>query len=204
MAWPTISLMFQPLTTRPPLSWGIPTSAPWGSSFSSWGSLGSTPTTAAPLSWGSLGSTPTSAPLAWGLGAAVTTNAPTAMEANFKKIGEDFAQFFYQTFDTNRPALNSLFDQVSLLTFDGEQFQGTQPIAQKLGSLQFQTVKHVVAKCDCHPVPGSPDKVIVFIIGTIVINGNEAAPVKFSEFFQLVKKPTGQWLILNDVFRINP
>jgi len=47
-------------------------------------------------------------------------------------IGKAFVQHYYQTFDTNRPALQTLYQEASMLTFENEQFMGIQPIMQKL------------------------------------------------------------------------
>jgi len=49
-------------------------------------------------------------------------------------------------------------------------------------------------------VPGSPDKVLVTVVGTMLVNGSQN--VKFVEFFQLMKKPTGSWFILNNTFNV--
>ena len=47
-------------------------------------------------------------------------------------IGPAFAQHYYNTFDTNRVNLQSLYKDGSLLTFENEQFMGMQSIMTKL------------------------------------------------------------------------
>jgi len=55
-----------------------------------------------------------------------------APNAQFAEIGKAFAQHYYQTFDTNRAALHSLYQNESMLTFENEQFMGMQAIMTKL------------------------------------------------------------------------
>merc|ERR1712125_239104 len=79
---------------------------------------------------------------------------------------------------------------------------GVQLIVQKLVSLPFQTVQHQISKCEGQPVPHSPGKVLVAVTGTMIADGNVAAPLKFAEFFHLCKKPTGEWFALNDIMAV--
>jgi hypothetical protein len=51
-------------------------------------------------------------------------------------------QHYYQMFDTNRPALQSLYQEGSMLSFESEQFMGIQAIMTKLTTLKFSTVLH--------------------------------------------------------------
>ena len=48
------------------------------------------------------------------------------------EIGPAFAQHYYTTFDSNRAALQTLYKDASLLTFEQEQFMGMQSIMTKL------------------------------------------------------------------------
>mmetsp|Transcript_51391 Transcript_51391/g.165040 ORF Transcript_51391/g.165040 Transcript_51391/m.165040 type:complete len:112 (+) Transcript_51391:82-417(+) len=66
--------------------------------------------------------------------------------AAFQQVGEQFCQQYYQIFDTNRAGLAPLYGEQSMLTFEGEQFQGAAAIAQKLASLPFQKVRHQIVK----------------------------------------------------------
>lgn len=125
---------------------------------------------------------------------------PNAMESNFKSIGEEFAKVFYQTYDSNRQGLTQFFEAQSCFTFEGESFQGAQQISQKLTNLPFQQVQHQPSTCNCQPVPGSPDKVLLLVTGNMVVNGSQN--LKFCEVFLLMKKPAGGWFILNDTFKV--
>lgn len=125
---------------------------------------------------------------------------PNAMESNFKQIGEEFAKVYYQTYDSNRQGLAQFYEAQSCFTFEGESVQGQQQIVQKLTTLPFQQVQHAPSSCHGQPVPGSPDKVLLLVTGSMLVNGSQT--VKFAEVFQLMKKPTGGWFILNNTFKV--
>jgi hypothetical protein len=52
--------------------------------------------------------------------------------ADFNSIAQQFVQFYYTTFDTNRAGLFPLYTPESMLTFEGEQFRGAQSIVAKI------------------------------------------------------------------------
>lgn len=88
-----------------------------------------------------------------------------------------------------------------MLTYEGERFQGTQQILEKLTSLPFQRIKHRADTIDVQPSPGNG--MVVFVTGQLLID-DEANPMKFSQTFNL--QPTGQpggFYVLNDLFRLN-
>jgi hypothetical protein len=63
------------------------------------------------------------------------------MAVDFQTLGSQFVQFYYATFDTNRAGLMSLYNEESMLSFEGEQFKGLAAIQQKLAEgLSFATV----------------------------------------------------------------
>jgi len=119
----------------------------------------------------------------------------------FQQIGEQFAQHYYQTFDSNRQNLGSLYSDQSMLSFEGEQFQGAQNIVQKIASLPFQKVQHQVVKCDCQPQPQN-NGVMIFITGNLLVDDN-ANPLKFAQIFHVLPTPQGGYFCLNDLFRLN-
>eukprot|EP00932_Pfiesteria_piscicida_P003170 SRR837773.13083.p3 GENE.SRR837773.13083~~SRR837773.13083.p3 ORF type:complete len:136 (+),score=46.34 SRR837773.13083:42-410(+) len=119
---------------------------------------------------------------------------------SFQQVGEQFCQHYYQTFDTNRAGLAPLYGEQSMLTFEGEQFQGAQNIVQKLASLPFQKVQHQIVKCDCHPNP-SENGVIIFVTGNLIVDDNQN-PLKFAQVFYLKQGGAG-YFCQNDLFRLN-
>jgi len=124
-----------------------------------------------------------------------------ALVNNFEEVGNAFVQHFYQVFDSNRANLQGLYQDASMLTFEGEKIMGAAAIAQKLVGLPFQTVKHEVVTVDCQPTGGGG--VLVSACGNLKVDGSEH-PMKFSQCFCLMPLQTGQgWFCYNDVFRLN-
>lgn len=98
-------------------------------------------------------------------------------------VGKAFTDHYYQTFDTNRSALASLYQDASMLTFEGQQFQGTQAIVEKLTGLPFQSVQHRVVSLDAQPTHAGG--LLVFVTGQLLTDG-ESKPLNFSQVFSLM------------------
>ena len=78
-----------------------------------------------------------------------------------------FTEHYYNTFDTNRAALSGLYGEQSLLTFEGQKFQGTQNILQKLTTLPFQQCRHNISSIDAQP--SLSGGIIVFVTGQLLV-----------------------------------
>ncbi|OEL21076.1 Nuclear transport factor 2 [Dichanthelium oligosanthes] len=94
-------------------------------------------------------------------------------------VAKAFVEHYYRTFDTNRAALVGLYQEASMLTFEGHKFQGPAAIAGKLGSLPFQQCEHQIVTVDCQP-SGPTGGMLVFVSGSIR-TGPEEHPIKFSQ-----------------------
>lgn len=57
-----------------------------------------------------------------------------------------------------------------MLSFEGEQYQGMQPIMTKLTTLNFQTVQHIAKTVDCHP--GINGSIVVFVTGNLAVRAH--------------------------------
>ncbi|CAN6362542.1 unnamed protein product [Urochloa humidicola] len=98
-------------------------------------------------------------------------------------VAKAFIDHYYTTFDTNRVALEGLFQEGSMLTFEGEKFMGTASIMAKLTSLEFSSCKHQVTTVDCQP-SGPAGGMLVFVSGTMHFSGGEP-PLMFSQVITL-------------------
>ncbi|CAH2049331.1 unnamed protein product [Thlaspi arvense] len=94
-------------------------------------------------------------------------------------LAKAFVEHYYTTFDTNRPGLANLYQDGSMLTFEGQQFQGAQNIAAKLASLPFQQCQHSITTVDCQP-SGPAGGMLVFVSGNLQLAGEQHA-LKFSQ-----------------------
>ncbi|KAJ6833461.1 nuclear transport factor 2-like [Iris pallida] len=116
-------------------------------------------------------------------------------------VAKAFVAHYYQTFDTNRAGLANLYQENSMLTFEGEKIQGPQAIGAKLTGLPFQQCHHNVSTVDCQP-SGPAGGVLVFVSGSLQLAG-EQHQLKFSQMFHLMPTPQGSFYVLNDIFRLN-
>eukprot|EP00475_Leptophrys_vorax_P041361 TRINITY_DN77945_c0_g1_i1.p1 TRINITY_DN77945_c0_g1~~TRINITY_DN77945_c0_g1_i1.p1 ORF type:complete len:124 (-),score=13.78 TRINITY_DN77945_c0_g1_i1:110-481(-) len=116
-------------------------------------------------------------------------------------LAKAFVQHYYTTFDTNRNNLVALYQDGSMLTFEGEKFMGAQNIQAKISGLPFQSCTHIVATVDCQP-SGPTGGVVVFVSGSLKL-GDQEHPLKFSQMFHLMPTPAGSFYVLNDIFRLN-
>lgn len=116
-------------------------------------------------------------------------------------VAKAFVDHYYSTFDTNRAGLASLYQDASMLTFEGQKFLGAQNITAKLTSLPFQQCQHHITTVDCQP-SGPAGGMVVFVSGNLQLAGEQHA-LKFSQMFHLIPTPQGSFYVLNDIFRLN-
>lgn len=95
------------------------------------------------------------------------------------QLSKAFVEHYYSTFDNNRPALVGLYEEGSMLTFEGEKIQGAQAISNKLNGLPFAQCKHNVSTVDCQP-SGPAGGMVVFVSGSLQLPGEEHQ-LKFSQ-----------------------
>ena len=120
------------------------------------------------------------------------------MSAESDQIGREFVRVYYETFDSNRANLVSLYTTVSVMSFEGQQFQGAEAIVKKLSELPFQRIQHVVTTIDCQPT--IDQSIVVHVVGQL--KTDEDRPHSFSQTFLLKQTPGGPFYVLNDVFRL--
>ncbi|CAO3647505.1 unnamed protein product [Cunninghamella echinulata] len=120
--------------------------------------------------------------------------------ANIDALAQNFVNYYYQTFDSDKSKLHTLYREGSMLTFEGQQHGGANSITQKLVDSNFQKVVHKISTIDAQPsTPGSAN-IIVFVSGQLLIDGQEH-PQLFSQTFQLIAE-NESYYVLNDIFRL--
>ncbi|KAI8825713.1 nuclear transport factor 2 [Fimicolochytrium jonesii] len=114
-------------------------------------------------------------------------------------VARQFVDYYYQTFDANRASLGPLYKDISMLSFEGQQTSGSAAIVEKLTSLPFQKVRHVISTCDAQP--GSPNgSILVTVTGQLQID-EETTTQFFTQTFHLY--PEGaSFFVYNDIFRL--
>ncbi|TFK27349.1 nuclear transport factor 2 [Coprinopsis marcescibilis] len=121
--------------------------------------------------------------------------------ADINAIAKQFTDYYYQTFDSERSGLGSLYREFSFLTFEGQQIQGAPAIVEKLTGLPFTKVKHQVTTIDAQPSSPTQASLIVSITGLLLVD-DSTNPLNFSQVFQLIPD-SGTYYVLNDIFRLN-
>ncbi|XP_057954529.1 nuclear transport factor 2B-like [Malania oleifera] len=116
-------------------------------------------------------------------------------------VAKAFVEHYYTTVDANRANLADLYQEASMLTFEGQKVQGSTDIVAKLTSLPFQQCQHSITTVDCQP-SGPAGGMLVFVSGNLQLAGDEHA-LKFSQMFHLMPTPQGGFYVLNDIFRLN-
>jgi hypothetical protein len=85
-----------------------------------------------------------------------------------------------------------------MLTFEGEQFRGSQTIIDKFST--FGNIKHVIKSFDAQPSVNNG--ILCFVSGDLFIDGSDN-PVKFAQVFQLFPGGSAGYFCYNDMFRLN-
>jgi len=123
-----------------------------------------------------------------------------ALNPRFNEIGEMFTKQYYAMFDNpaTRGELAKLYNaEQSFLSFEGQQMQGTAKIMEKISSLTFQNIAHIVTSIDCHPM--FDGGILVNVMGQLKTDNDP--PQSFMQNFVL--KPMGDsFFIQHDVFRL--
>ncbi|QUC16234.1 uncharacterized protein UV8b_00475 [Ustilaginoidea virens] len=122
------------------------------------------------------------------------------MENNFEDVAKQFIEFYYNTFDSDRKSLSSLYRDNSMLTFETASSLGATSIAEKLVGLPFQKVKHQVSTFNAQP-SNDNGGIIILVTGQLLVD-EEQRPMNYSQSFQLSRDAAGQYYVYNDIFRL--
>ncbi|KAG2182471.1 hypothetical protein INT43_007401 [Umbelopsis isabellina] len=120
--------------------------------------------------------------------------------SDINSVAQQFTKFYYDTFDSNRSGLTALYRGESMLSFEGQQFQGAQNITEKLVSLPFQKVAHRISTVDAQPSNPNGQSIVVTVTGQLLID-EEQNPQMFAQTFNLIAEGSSFW-VYNDIFRL--
>ncbi|KAG6402881.1 hypothetical protein SASPL_135095 [Salvia splendens] len=99
-------------------------------------------------------------------------------------VSKAFVEHYYSTFDSNRAGLANLYQDGSMLTFEGQKIMGSANIVAKLTGLPFQQCQHQISTVDCQP-SGPAGGMVVFVSGNLQLAGEQHV-LKFSQALQAV------------------
>lgn len=123
------------------------------------------------------------------------------MSADFQAVAQQFTDFYYRQFDSDRSQLGSLYRDTSMMTFETSQTQGAKDIVEKLVALPFQKVAHRITTLDAQPASPTGGDIIVMVTGELLVD-EEQNPQKYAQTFHLVPEG-GSFFVFNDIFRLN-
>ncbi|KAH3682771.1 hypothetical protein WICPIJ_006230 [Wickerhamomyces pijperi] len=122
------------------------------------------------------------------------------MSLDFNTLAQQFTEFYYNQFDSDRSQLGNLYRDQSMLTFESSQVQGAKDIVEKLTSLPFQKVQHKITTLDAQPASPNGD-VLVLVTGVLLVD-EESNPQQYSQVFHLIPEGSSYY-VFNDIFRLN-
>ncbi|KAJ8932782.1 hypothetical protein NQ314_014486 [Rhamnusium bicolor] len=131
-----------------------------------------------------------------------------ALNPQYEAIGKGFVQQYYALFDDplQRPNLVNMYNiELSFMTFEGVQLQGSVKIMEKLNALSFQKINRIITAIDSQPMfdGGVFNKCFREVTEKIciVFQADEDPPHAFSQVFVL--KPLGNsFFVQHDIFRL--
>ncbi|XP_069073690.1 nuclear transport factor 2 [Pleurodeles waltl] len=116
----------------------------------------------------------------------------------WEQIGAGFVQHYFQMFDRDRCQLGPLYTDASCLTWEGMQYHGKLAIIEKLTSLPFQKIEHVITAQDHQPTPDSC--VLSMVVGQLKVDDDPV--MGFHQVF-ILKNVDNNWICTNDMFRLS-
>ncbi|KAL8358364.1 hypothetical protein RB601_009661 [Gaeumannomyces tritici] len=127
---------------------------------------------------------------------------PVSKMATPHAVAQEFVQFYYNEFDKGKEARvawsNLVYTEVSKLTFESTEHTGKAAIAEKLGGLPFEQVKHQVSTLDVQLT--HHNDIVILVTGQLLVD-EEQRPMNFSQVFQLAKDGE-RWYAVNDIFKL--
>lgn len=124
------------------------------------------------------------------------------MNPNFDSIGKQFVEQYYLVFDNKdiRGQVAAMYHPTdSLLTFEGQQFQGVESIAEKMKTIPLDNMFRHITTIDCQPtIEGG---VLVNVIGQLKNNSENDKPMGFSQTF-ILKPANNSFYLCHDIFRL--
>ena len=117
---------------------------------------------------------------------------------NYDEIGRSFTTQYYAMFDNQATRANvaNQYHVESLMKFNGTVIHGSAKIMEKIQSLTFQKITHVIGSVDC--LPTNDGGILINVLGQLAAIQTQS----FAQAFVLKKDPLGAWWISEDIFRL--
>ncbi|RMZ90685.1 hypothetical protein DV736_g2088, partial [Chaetothyriales sp. CBS 134916] len=126
---------------------------------------------------------------------AILTHPPP----DHSSVAQQFVEFYYKAFDSDRSHLANVYRDASILIFEQETVTGPQAIVEKLTGLPFQKVQHRVDTLDSQP-SNAEGGILVMVTGALIVD-DQPHPMNYTQVFNLLKS-SGSYYVHNDIFRL--
>lgn len=123
------------------------------------------------------------------------------MNTHYKEIGNSFVENYYRVFDdsTKRSDVVNFYNPTEcMMTFEGEQIQGTAKILEKIQTFAVQKITRVISTIDSQPTHDRG--VLITVTGRLQCD--QEAAVSFSQIFILKPNENANYFLTHDVFRL--
>ncbi|XP_070507179.1 probable nuclear transport factor 2 [Chironomus tepperi] len=123
-----------------------------------------------------------------------------ALNPQYVDIGKGFVAQYYALFDdpNSRNSLVNMYNnELSFMTFEGQQIQGAPKILEKLQSLTFQKIERIITAIDSQPM--FDGGVLINVLGRL--KTDEDQPHAYIQTFVL-KPAGGSFFLQHDIFRL--
>lgn len=94
------------------------------------------------------------------------------MEEQVDTVGKAFVDHYYHLFDNDRPSLSSLYQPMSMLSFESQRLEGIDNICNKLNQLPSGQCHHAISTIDTQP-SSFPRGNMVFVSGSLLLPGQD-------------------------------
>jgi len=123
------------------------------------------------------------------------------LNSQFNEIGQSFVKQYYASFDANSASranvANFYHAELSLMSFEGVQMQGSVAIMEKIQGLTFTKIQRVITTVDCQPT--FDGGVLINVLGQLKMDED---PIHgYSQTFVL-KPLNNSFFIQHDCFRL--
>ena len=124
---------------------------------------------------------------------------------NYEEIGRKFVTEYYARFDNQatRANIGQMYHVGALMKFNGVLFDGSAKIMEKIQSLTFQKIAHVITAVDV--LPTNDGRILINVLGQLEVTGivpNQ--PQSFTQTFVLKQHEVSSscWWIQEEIFRL--
>jgi hypothetical protein len=122
------------------------------------------------------------------------------LNPQYEAIGKGFVSQYYALFDNpaQRNSLVNMYNaELSFMTFEGQQIQGSAKILEKLQSLTFQKIERAITAVDSQPM--FDGGVLINVLGRLKTDDDQ--PHAYTQTFVL-KPLSGSFFLQHDIFRL--